>query len=128
MQFGLDHVEALRRGLQSVGQAVDFGHLGSRVLALGLALADLLAQRIAARLQFLGAALDRLALAFQRTESDNVEKGLRRLAAFEQGNGGGEVFAEEADVEHGVVWQRRSSGRGDCRGLCPSHRRARRRC
>jgi hypothetical protein len=45
-----------------------FGHHRSGVAALGLELADLLAQRVAARLQFFGASLDSLALGLERGE------------------------------------------------------------
>ena len=74
--------------------------LRAGVVAFGLALADLLGQGVALRLQVLGAGLDALALGFERAEAINVEKGLRLLAAFQPRNHAGEVAAQQVDVEH----------------------------
>ena len=74
---------------------------GARIGPLALEPADLLRERVAARLQLLGARLQRLALAFERAEPRRVEEGLRRLACVEAGEDLREVLAQERDVEHG---------------------------
>ncbi len=100
-QLGLDHLEPFGRDLQRIADARHLGHRLGGVLPLRLALADLLRQRVAARLQLLGAGLDRLAFVLERTEPFDVEVGLRRLAALEALDHVRQVLAQQSDVEHG---------------------------
>ncbi len=68
------------------------------MLALALEHADLLGQGVAARLQFLGADLQRLALVLERLEGLDVEEGLRVLAGLQALDDGVEVLAQQGDV------------------------------
>jgi hypothetical protein len=76
-EFGLDRIEPLGRCLQPIADAADLGHHRCAVLTFGFELADLLRQAVAPRLQLFGARLQRFALGFERTETLDVEKGLR---------------------------------------------------
>ena len=60
-------------------------------------------QRVAPRLQLLGAGLQRLALGLERDEAVDVEKRLRRRARLEAGDDLREILAQERDVEHGAA-------------------------
>ena len=99
-QLGLDRLQALGRGLELVADAADLRHHRRSVLALGLELADLPAEGVAARLQFLGAGLDRLALGLQRTEALDVEEGLRVAPGRQALDDTGQVAAQQLDIEH----------------------------
>jgi hypothetical protein len=101
VELGLDHVEPLGRRLQLVADAAHFGHHRRAVFTLRLQLADLLGQAVAPRLQLLGAGLQGLALGFERLETRDVQKGLRRLALVEPRNDAGQILAQQVDVEHG---------------------------
>ena len=101
VQLGLQRVQA---GGGAVQLVLDGGHLGHQVVgafALGLALADLLAGRVALRLQLFGAGLKRFALGFQRLESGHVQIGLGVLARLQTGDHAVQVFAEKKGIKHG---------------------------
>jgi hypothetical protein len=91
----------LGRALQLATDAADLVHHRRSVFALGLQLADLLRQAVAACLQLLGAGLDRLALGFERGEALDVEKRLRRLAPLQTSDDLRQILAQQIDVEHG---------------------------
>ena len=93
LHVGLDLVQALRGALELGLDAGDLGHHGIGRFTLGLELADLLGELVALGLQLLGAALDGLALGFERLEGVHVQVGLRRLARLEPGDHGIQVFA-----------------------------------
>ena len=98
LQLRLDLLQAGGGLLELVLERGNLRHYCIDRLALALELPDLLGQLVALRLQFFGAALDGLALGFQRGEGDDVEEALRRLARFEPGDDRGQVFTKQGDV------------------------------
>ena len=100
LQFKLDRIEPLGRGVELVLDARHLRHGGGGFVVLAFALehADLFAGGVALRLQRLGAHLDGFALGLQRGERFNVQKRLRAFAGFQAGDGAGEVFAEQVDI------------------------------
>ena len=100
VEFGLDVLQHRRAFAQAVGDARHLGHRLAAVLALGLELADLLAQGVAPRLQFLDARLQRLAFGLQRAKALHVQEGLRRLARRQAGEHAVQVAPQQVDVEH----------------------------
>ncbi len=76
VQLGLDDFEPGGGGIEFRLERAHLGHHAIGALALGLELADLLAQAVALALQVFGAGLQRLALGLQRLEGRNVEVGL----------------------------------------------------
>ena len=95
------------------------------VAALRLELADLARQRVASRLQFLGAGLQRLALALERREARDVEERLWRLARLQTRDDLRQVLAQERDVEHGLEWAAALEGARNCRSRLATRRRHR---
>ncbi len=81
--------------LQAHGHGLRFRHDGAGVLALGLQLADLLGQRVAAGLQGLGFGLDGLAARLQVVEPFRVEGDAAGLQAVYDGL---QVFAQQYRV------------------------------
>ena len=77
IQLALQRVVAGSGSRQFVSDTADLGHHFRHVLALALQLADLFGQTVALGLQFFGAGLDALALAFQPHVLVTVEKRLR---------------------------------------------------
>ncbi len=93
LKFGLEGFEPHGGRLLFGLEGIDFGHQRIDRLALGLQRSDLLVERVAARLQFLGAGLQGLALGLECAEAGHVEKSLVLLAGFETGNDRREVLA-----------------------------------
>ena len=81
--------------LQAHRHGLGLGHDGAGVLALGLELADLLGQRVAAGLQGFGLGLDGLAAGFQVVEPFRVEGHAACLEAVDDGL---QVFAQQYRV------------------------------
>src|SRR5205823_8476144 len=94
--------------LDRVADPAHFGEHGRGIFALALEDADLLGERIAFRLQLLGARLEALALVLERAERGLVES---EAAALQAGDDGGQVLPKELDVEHGGVILSASSHR-----------------
>mmetsp|Transcript_1075 Transcript_1075/g.1642 ORF Transcript_1075/g.1642 Transcript_1075/m.1642 type:complete len:501 (-) Transcript_1075:722-2224(-) len=103
VELVLDRVQPLGAGLEFIGDAAHLSHLRGGILALALGHADLLGQRVAARLQFLGAGLHRLALGLQGLEALHVEEWLGVLACVQALDDGVELLAQLGDVEHVVL-------------------------
>ena len=99
-ELGLQRLQPLGRGLELVADAGHLGHHGRGVFALGLELADLLAEAVAPGLQLLGAGLDGLALGFEGREALDVEEGLGVLAGLQPRGHAGQVTAQLLNVEH----------------------------
>ncbi|CAM2158458.1 hypothetical protein PT2222_40321 [Paraburkholderia tropica] len=99
-ELRLDLVELDLRRLHLVADAAHFGHHGRGVLAAALHRADLLRQAVAARLHFFGAGLNGTAFRFERGKGRDVE-GV--AAVGEALRDAVEVFAQQLDVEHGIV-------------------------
>ncbi len=117
LQFGLQLLQPHGGAVQLVADAGHLRHHGVGGFALGLELADLLAQRIAPGLQVFSGGLDALAFGFECAEALDVEEGLRRLAQGQAGDHRIEVAAEQVDVEHGrsSVMQQLSKQAGPAR-------------
>ena len=94
--------------LQAHRHGLGLSHDGAGVLALGLELADLLGQRVAAGLQGFGLGLDGLAAGFQVVEPFRVEGHAAGLEAVDDGL---QVFAQQYRVWVMSVRLRRASGR-----------------
>ncbi len=84
-------------GLQLLADAADFLEHGRGVLALALEHADLLGERVALRLQLLGAQLQLAALVLERAEARRVEF---EAAPLKAGDDRREFFSEQLDIEH----------------------------
>ena len=94
MQLGLDDFEPGGGGVELRLQRAHLGHHAIGALALGLELADLLAQAVALALQVFGAGLQRLALGLQRPERCDIEVGLGIFSLFKTRDDGVEVFSQ----------------------------------
>ncbi len=73
VQLGLDAVQLGFTGGQLIGHALDVGHQGHDILALGLGLADRLGACVTFGLQLLGTGLHRLAALFQRFDARDIQ-------------------------------------------------------
>ena len=92
LQFGLDRLEARRRGVQLGLDRVTRAISASTDSPLALRCPTCL-EAVAPGLQFLGAGLQRLRSASSALKADAIEEGLARLASFQAGDDRGEVLA-----------------------------------
>ncbi|MCW0417619.1 hypothetical protein NB689_003373 [Xanthomonas sacchari] len=99
LQLRADLVQTLLGGLQLVAEAGHFGHQRTRILALGLGLADRLGTAVAQALQFLGPHLDALAVGLQGLQGGHVQR-IAATGAQALGEVGG-LLAKQSGIEHG---------------------------
>ncbi len=118
-QLALHAVELDFQLFRIVAYASDLGEQRGSVIAPALGNADLLRQRVAARLQILRSRLEVLALAVQRLEARGVE---REPALRETRGDGGQVVAKKIDVEHAGILAERGSEPGPEIRLMPDPR------
>ncbi len=85
------------QSLELLARSTDVGEQSGSIFAAAFCDTDLLGECVAARLQFLRARLDDLALGFKRFEPRDIE----RDAAFGEACGNGlKIVPQQSDIEH----------------------------